>query len=110
MGPEGFHTFSQIRLKEVAKVMIKKEFNIGNQDTVTSELIELNSRYNFQPQRTQMIKKDIPEQITIRGYLNQIFFANANKTADTTTIGKTVKAASTHLNRTAVGPSRIRCV
>ncbi|MNY39352.1 hypothetical protein D3C86_1740320 [compost metagenome] len=88
--------------------MIKNEFSIGNQETVTSELNELNSLNNFQPQSIQIIKNESAEHMTISGYLDQIFFANANKTAETTSIGNTVKAASTHLKITAVFPSRTR--
>src|SRR5690554_5287565 len=68
-GPEGFHTFSHILLKEDAKVIIKKEFRIWNQETVTSVCSRLNSLYTFQKPKIHIITKDNAVKMMVKGYL-----------------------------------------
>src|SRR5690554_657190 len=53
---------------------------------------------------------DIEVKIIVNGYSLKIFLANENKTTVTTTIGKIVKIASTHLKVVAALPSKTRCV
>src|SRR5690606_31873584 len=109
-GPEGFQTFSQSFENEEARVMMKKEFNIWNQDTVTSVCSKLNSLATFQKPSIHMSKNEIAVAITVSGYLAKMRLDKRKSTQETIRIGKIVNAASTHLNMVPALPESTLCV
>src|SRR5690606_18412508 len=82
-GPDGFHTFSQILLNTAAKVIIKNEFKIWNQEATTSVSKAVNSLIIFQSPKYQIITKLIDVAIIVAAYLLNNFFAKPNNTAVT---------------------------
>src|SRR5690554_3605898 len=67
IGPEGFQTFSQILLNTAAKVIIKNEFRIWNQEATTSVSRAVNSLWIFQMPKTQIIAKLITVNRIVAG-------------------------------------------